>query len=48
MAKRSVEKIKKRFGKDAFRKWGRLGGSPVLLSLKLHRPVKGYKVTKVK
>jgi hypothetical protein len=32
--------------KDAVR-YGKMGGSPVLLALKLHHPVKGYKVTKV-
>jgi hypothetical protein len=43
--KRSVEKIKKRFGSNAFVKWGRSGGSPILLSYALKKPVKGYKVT---
>jgi hypothetical protein len=46
MAKRSVEKIRKKYGVTAFERWGRTGGSPILMSYKLHKPVKGYKVVK--
>jgi hypothetical protein len=45
MAKRSVEKIRKKYGTTAFQRWGEKGGSPILLSYKLHKPIKGYKVT---
>jgi hypothetical protein len=31
---RSVEKIKKKFGTNAFRTWGKRGGSKYLLALK--------------
>lgn len=47
MVKRSVEKIKKKYGTTCFKRWGIRGGSPILLAAKLKRPVKGYKVTKV-
>jgi hypothetical protein len=48
MAKRSVEKIRRKYGKDCFRKWGNQedSGSPILKAYKTHRPVKGYKVVK--
>ena len=43
---RSVTKIKQKYGKKCFEKWGERGGSPILLSYKYKKPVKGYKVTK--
>jgi len=49
--KRSVEAIKRKYGANCFRKWGGVesgGGSPILLSYKYHKPVRGYKVTKTK
>lgn len=42
---RSVAAIKKKYGANAFRTWGRKGGSPILLSYKYKKPVKGYKVS---
>jgi hypothetical protein len=43
--KRSVEKIRKKYGSNAFRTWGKRGGSPILLAYRLHHPVRGYKVS---
>jgi len=31
---RSATKIKQKYGSNAFRKWGKLGGSPVLKAYK--------------
>jgi hypothetical protein len=48
MQKRSIEKIKKKYGANCFKKWGSPasgGGSPILMSYKLHKPIKGYKVS---
>ncbi|MCK9369879.1 hypothetical protein M0R04_08245 [Candidatus Dojkabacteria bacterium] len=39
-------KGKKKFSHEQYQKWGREGGSPILLSWAAHHPVKGYKVTK--
>jgi hypothetical protein len=46
--KRSVRKIKEKYGDGCFARWGRAGGSPILLSYVRNKPVKGYKVTRVK
>jgi hypothetical protein len=50
MAKRSVEKIRKKFGKNCFEKWGNQpdSGSPILKAAKTGKTVRGYKVTRVK
>jgi hypothetical protein len=40
-----IQKIKRKYGADAFKKFGRKGGSPILLSYALKKPVKGYRVT---
>jgi len=32
--KARLRKIKRRYGADAFERWGKLGGNPVLLELK--------------
>ena len=45
--KRSVEAIKKKYGRTCFEKWGKKGGSPILEAYAKHRPVKGYKVSRV-
>lgn len=47
MAKRSVQKIRKKYGANAFRTWGKKGGSPILKAAVTGKPVKGYKVTRV-
>ncbi len=41
-----INKTKRKYGANAFRRWGAKGGSPILLAYRLHRPVKGYRVTK--
>lgn len=35
-----TKKIRQKFGKDAFRKWGKLGGSPILLAYARKHPRK--------
>jgi hypothetical protein len=47
MAKRSSDKIKGKFGKTCFKRWGASGGSPILRAAVTGKPVKGYKVTRV-
>ena len=42
---RSVQAIKRKYGANAFKRWGSSGGSPILLSYKYKKPVKGYKVS---
>lgn len=41
---RRIAKIRRKYGQNAFVKFGRRGGNPVLLALKYHKPVKGYRV----
>ena len=42
---RSVQAIKRKYGANAFKRWGEKGGSPILLSYRDKKPVKGYRVT---
>ena len=46
MVRKDAAAIKRKFGANCFKRWGRAGGSPILLSYRLKRPVKGYRVTK--
>jgi len=42
---RSATAIKKKYGKNAFRRWGAKGGSPILAAWAEKHSVKGYRVT---
>lgn len=43
---RSATAIKRKYGANAFRKWGARGGSPILQAWKKKKLVMGYKVSK--
>lgn len=39
---------KKKYSHETYVRWGKMGGSPILASWVVKRPVQGYKVTKNK
>ncbi len=41
-----IARIRRKYGKDAFHKFGLRGGSPILKSWTEHRAIKGYKVSR--
>lgn len=42
---RNVSAIKRKYGANAFKRWGRKGGSPILAAWAENHQVKGYRVT---